>query len=194
TTSVELAGDPDFEALPDVTLAELFERPVRAPGPAFVIGPGAALSTHDTLWYLDVPKRYAEAATADGRGHNLGRPGVPPTTRRLFYVDWPLLDRHRGAIAGGVELWIDAQDPARPLALDAATLRATAAELATTPLRTRPTFNTTPWGGQWGRRRLGMGGDRPNTALGYELIAPESGVLVGDAPHTAVEIPFELLV
>ncbi|HEY9291352.1 MAG TPA: class I mannose-6-phosphate isomerase, partial [Microlunatus sp.] len=36
--------------------------------------------------------------------------------------------------------------------------------------------------------------DRANTALGYELIAPESGVLLGDDPETSVELPFQLIV
>jgi hypothetical protein len=50
-----------------------------------------------------------------------------------------------------------------------------------------PTFNTTPWGGRWGQRRLGFNPEAVNTALGYELIAPESGVLVGDG-EAAVEL------
>ncbi len=57
-----------------------------------IFGPGAALSRHDELWYLDQTKRYAEAAVGAGAGRNLGQRGTPviPTTRRLFYVDWPI--------------------------------------------------------------------------------------------------------
>ena len=95
-----LAGDPDFATIPDRTLADLFDEvpaPPETDGLALVIGPGAALVVHDELWYADLPKRYAEAAVARGDGRNLGqRPGDGrPTARRLFYVDWPLLDRHR---------------------------------------------------------------------------------------------------
>ncbi|MGH1552602.1 hypothetical protein ACRAWF_12405 [Streptomyces sp. L7] len=43
------------------------------------------------------------------------------------------------------------------------------------PLRTRPYFNSTPWGGHWAQRELGFNPDSRNTALGYELIAPEAG-------------------
>ncbi len=201
TSSAALAADPDFEALPEVGLAELFDTPVQVPvqagagaGLTVIAGPGAALSRHDTLWYLDLPKRYAEVEVAEGRGTNLGLPDRAPTTRRLFYVDWPLLDRHRDMHAGRVALWLDGQDPARPTAITGATLAATAQTLARQPFRTRPTFNSTPWGGQWGRDRLGMGGQQANTALGYELIAPESGVLVGDSPDSLVEVAFQLLV
>jgi hypothetical protein len=66
--------------------------------------------------------------------------------------------------------------------------------LAQRPFRTRPTFNTTPWGGHWAQRELGHNPDAPNTALGYELIAPEAGVLVGSEGGPVVEVPFQLIV
>ena len=59
------------------------------------------------------------------------------------------------------------------------------------PSRTRPTFLPGAWGGQWLRRELGIETDEPNLAWSYELIAPESGIVVGaDEP---LEIDFELL-
>jgi len=210
TSSTELADDPDFETLADASLEDLFVRPVQAERDTdevtVIFGPGAALSRHDELWYFDQPKRYAEAAVGAGAGHNLGQrdmPGNPtldnptldnPTARRLFYVDWPILDRHRETIAPMVSLWIDAQDADRPTALEAPTLAATAAALVLRPFRARPVFNTTVWGGHWGQRQLGLGIDQPNSAVGYELIAPESGVLIGSQAELAVEVPFQLLV
>jgi mannose-6-phosphate isomerase class I len=73
-------------------------------------------------------------------------------------------------------------------------LGATLAELTKHPFRTQPTFNTAPWGGHWGQTRLGHNADAPNTALGYELIAPESGVLIGEEETGTVEVPFGLIV
>ena len=200
TSSTELAEDPDFETLAAASLEDLFGRPVQAErdtdAVTVIFGPGAALSRHDELWYFDQPKRYAEAAVGAGAGRNLGQRGTPviPTTRRLFYVDWPILDRHRDTIAPMVSLWIDAQTAHRPTALEAATLAATAAALVRRPFRTRPMFNTTVWGGHWGQRQLGMGTDQPNSAVGYELIAPESGVLIGSQAELTVEVPFQLRV
>jgi len=199
TASAALAGDPDFTTIPGCTLGDLFDE-VPAPADAdrlvVVIGPGAALVAHDELWYADLPKRYAEAAVVRGEGRNLGQPadGGPPTTRRLFYVDWPLLDRHREAIAGSIDRWIDTQDIGNPKWLTAHALRATLQALSTRPFRTRPTFNTTSWGGHWAQGRLGFNPGSRNTALGYELIAPESGILLGPAPNQAAEVPFQLLV
>lgn len=81
-----------------------------------------------------------------------------------------------------------------PTALDASTLAATAASLVQRPFRTRPVFNSTIWGGHWAQQQLGIGRDQPNTAVGYELIAPESGVLIGVEGGPTVEIPLQLLV
>jgi mannose-6-phosphate isomerase class I len=199
TTSAALADDPDFERLATADLRQLFrELPTMQAPPTGVLvayGPGAALLDSDCLWYVDLPKRYAEAEVTAGRGRNLGQrsgDGVA-TTKRLFYVDWPLLDRHRDGLVARVDRWIDVQNPGRPTSIDGTTMRDTMDMLAGQPFRTRPTFNTTPWGGRWGQQQLGFNPGATNTALGYELIAPESGVLIGDTT-AMVELPFQLVV
>ncbi len=200
TSSLELRDDPDFDYLASGQLSDLVRPPshvrVEAGGLRVVYGPGAALVRHDVLWYADLPKRYAEAAVVTGSGLNLGQPpgSGAGTTKRLFFIDWPLLDRQRDEIISRVDFWVDMQDPNAPAVLDGATLRATLAELATRPFRTRPTFNTTPWGGHWAQRTLGQNPGSVNTALGYELIAPEAGVLIGAEDGPFVEVPFQLVV
>lgn len=201
TRSATLGDDPDFEMLAAGELADLLDEELL---PADVVpegtvrlavGPGAAALAPDVLWWADLPKRYAEAAVAAGGGRNLlAPPDVPATAKRLFYIDWPLLDRHRDSCAPRIDLWLDTQNPVDPTWMTGETLRATCAALATRPHRTLPIFNSTPWGGQWARNTLGHNRNAPNSALGYELIAPESGVLVGPDPEAAVEVPFQLIV
>ncbi|WP_219416761.1 hypothetical protein [Pseudonocardia nigra] len=199
TSSLGLADDPHFERPAGGRIADLVEVPTlhRAESHEVVVvsGPGAALLEHDVLWYVDLPKRFAEADVAAGWARNLGqRDGDgPATTKRLFYVDWPLLDRHRDDILAAVDRWFDLQDVRRPTSLSGTALRHTLAALGRRPVRMRPTFNTAPWGGQWAHRELGMESGGVNTALGYELIAPESGVLVG-GHRTQVELPLQLVV
>lgn len=195
----QLADDPDFATITTTLVADLFDAlPSSDPAPGaltVVFGPGAALVQHDVLWYADLPKRFAEADTVAGTARNLGQPvGGEATTRRLFYIDWPMLDRHREAIGDDIDLWIDLQDPAEPCFIAGGDLRSSLHSLSTRPFRTRPSFNTTPWGGHWAQERLGMNTDAPNSALGYELIGPESGILLGDPDQGVVEIPFQLLV
>ncbi|NGN62732.1 hypothetical protein G5C51_02290 [Streptomyces sp. A7024] len=195
------ADDTFFTPLSEAQVADLFDTVPQPGRPAadtvlVVFGPGASLCGPDVLWYADLPKRYAEGAITKGDlpvGVNLGRPGEPGELLRLFYTDWPVLDRHRDAIAAGVERWIDMQDPAAPASVRGDALRATFAHLAGGPVRTRPYFNSTPWGGQWAASELGFTPQAGNTALGYELIAPEAGVLIGAAGGAQVEAPFQLL-
>ncbi|MEU7962591.1 hypothetical protein AB0D09_03825 [Streptomyces sp. NPDC049097] len=195
TVRPEDAVDPYYCKLAENTLDDLFDDVPRPPdgGPAVVFGPGAALVRHDVLWYADLPKRHAEAAVAAGRGVNLGLPGEQGDFRRLFYVDWPMLDRHRDALAPRLDGWLDVQEPERPVYLDGDGLRATLATLSRRPVRTRPFFNSTPWGGHWAQQELGFDPAARNTALGYELIAPEAGILVGDGPQAQAEVPFQLM-
>ncbi|WP_326733306.1 class I mannose-6-phosphate isomerase [Streptomyces sp. NBC_01022] len=195
------AADADafFLPLAEFSMGDLFETPPVQQRPhagvLLAYGPGAALAEPDLLWWADLPKRYAEEAVTRGElplGANLGRPGTPGELRSLFYTDWPVGDRHRDAFAHRVDRWVDLQGE-DPASLDGAAVRATLAALATGPVRTRPFFNSTPWGGQWAARELGFDPLGGNTALGYELIAPEAGILVGQDAAAQVEIPFQLL-
>jgi len=192
-------ADPHYLKLAGNSIADVYRELPRITRPAngilVVHGPGAALLDHDVLWYADLPKRYAEAAIAAGDlpvGVNLGRHGMPGDLRRLFYADWPMSDGHRDTIAHRIDRWIDLRDPEDPASLDGPAMRATLERMATGPVRSRPYFNSTPWGGQWAARELGFTPQGGNTALGYELIAPEAGVLVG-GPEADVELPFQLL-
>ena len=104
TSSYELRDDPDFDYLASGQLSDsgpsAFAPGGEGGGRARGLRPGASLVPHDVLWYADLPKRYAEAAVVSGVGLNVGQPAGngPGTTKRLFFIDWPLLDRHRDEI------------------------------------------------------------------------------------------------
>ena len=130
TASPLLPDDPDFATLTDADLADLLSIPVvvrPAAGVLLVHGPGAALAPHDVLWFADLPKRFAETAVNEGTGRNLGMPASHgrATTRRLYYTDWPIQDRHRDAVAPRVDRYFDAQDPANPGSIDGSSARDT---------------------------------------------------------------------
>ena len=195
TTDPALADDPAFARIPAVGLRELLgELPdPSAGGPlTLVVGPGAALVPHDLLWWLDLPKADSLAAVRRGQASNLGQPpGEIGTEKRLLFVDWPLLDRHKRAHAHRLDRLVDVTDPTVPRSLTGDSLRASLSWLSGRPFRTRPTFLPGPWGGQWLRTALGIETDETNLAWSYELITPESGILLGDGP--TMEVGFELL-
>jgi mannose-6-phosphate isomerase class I len=194
TSSADLPGDPVFGRLYDGRLGDFFDAlpQVQAGRLALVYGPGSALVEHDLLWYADLPKRLALDAVSRGTAPNLGQnPSDAASAQRLFFVDWPLLDRHKQALAPKLDRFIDATDPAHPRSLTGDALRRSLRDLAGRPFRTRPTFLPGPWGGQWLRRELRIETDAPNLAWSYELVTPESGILLGGDER--VEIGFELL-
>jgi mannose-6-phosphate isomerase class I len=197
TETDALRNDPVFAAVPQGTLADLFATSsVRGPTDAgrltIAFGPGAALVPHDALWYADLPKRLGLRAVEEGRASNLGQsPEKIGTARRLMFVDWPLEDRHRRTLVPRLDRYVDVSDAARPRSLSGDVLRRTLAALVGAPFRTRPSFLAQPWGGRWAREVLGATDSEPNAGLGYELIAPESGVLFGEHDH--IEVGLDLL-
>ena len=194
TTDPTLANDPEFARIPDLGIADLFgELPTTNAAPlTLVVGPGAALVPHDLLWWLDVPKAESLARIQREEAANLGQaPGASGSEKRLFFVDWPLLDRHKRAHAHRLDRLVDLTDPAEPRSLTGDALRHSLSWLAGRPFRTRPTFLPGPWGGQWLRTELGIETEETNLAWSYELITPESGILLGDG--TTMEVGFELL-
>ncbi len=197
TATADLAGDPVFARSFEGSIALLFDELPRFSQPAeddltLVLGPGSALVDHDFLWYVDLPKRLSLDAVRRGLAGNLGQPpGEGGSEQRLLFVDWPVLDRHKHALAPHLDGYVDLTDPHSPRSLEGEALRRSLRALAAAPFRTRPTFLPGPWGGQWLRRALGVAADTPNLAWSYELITPESGILLGDAEPA--EVGFELL-
>jgi mannose-6-phosphate isomerase class I len=195
TDATLLRGDPVFATIHDAPLATLFEA---LPDPrtdgalTIVFGPGSALFRHDLLWYADLPKRLGLDAIEAGRAPNLGQPEtVRGDVRRLLFIDWPMEDRHRRELAERWDRYIDLSDPAEPRSLNASALSASLMHLVSGPFRTRPRFLPEPWGGRWLTEKLGAPGG-PNLGLGYELIAPEAGVLLGmDRP---IEVALDVIV
>jgi mannose-6-phosphate isomerase class I len=197
TEAPALHEDPVFATVFRGPLQDLIVRdappiPPDDDGLTLVFGPGSALATDGAVWYVDLPKRLALSEVAAGRAANLGQPvGAAGTARRLLFVDWPIEDRHRRALALRWSRYIDASEPAAPRSLDANSLRKTLADIAEGPFRTRPAFLPEPWGGRWARDVLGARDPGANAGLGYELVAPESGLLFGDAP--ALEVALDVL-
>ena len=195
TDTSALSDDPVFAKIHDGPLSSLFDETPLLPataGLSIVFGPGSALFPHDVLWYADLPKALGLDAIEAGRARNLGQPtGATGEARRLLFIDWPMEDRHRRELTGRWALYIDTSDPAEPRFLTASALEASLEHLALGPFRTRPRFLAEPWGGRWMTATLGASpGER--LGLGYELIAPEAGVLLGE--ERPIEVALDLVV
>jgi hypothetical protein len=166
TEAPRLRDDPVFAKAPSGTLLDLFAAlPTAGPRDAIsdprameplriVFGPGAALAAHDTLWYVDLPKRVGLRAVEAGRAANLGQPaGERGTARRLMFVDWPLEDRHRRTLVRRLARYIDLRDAERPRSLRGDALRQSLAALVGAPFRTTARVPRAAVGRALGARR-----------------------------------------
>jgi mannose-6-phosphate isomerase class I len=177
-------------------LAELRREIADAEGPIIVYGPGAArVGPADLTVYVDLPKDVGQALAARGEVFNLGSRTREPfnlTYKRLYFVDWPVLNREKRRLLPALDLFVDATTSEEPALLTASHLRRALSELARAPFRVKPWFAPGPWGGQWMKEHFDLSRDQPNYAWSFELIAPENGLLLGDGA-TALECSFDLL-
>jgi mannose-6-phosphate isomerase class I len=157
-------------------------------GPVIIYGFGASLIAPGGLRiYVDVPKDRGQERAAAGTITNVGAPepsSFGAMYKRMYFADWPMLNRIKRAMLPQIDLLVDAADEDMPKLVHGEAFRCALRELAHRPFRVKPWFAPGPWGGQWMKDRFGLPREEPNYAWSFELIAPENGVLLGDGGET----------
>ncbi|GBC98237.1 putative mannose-6-phosphate isomerase GmuF [bacterium HR17] len=196
--------DPVFGRLYDGRLADFFDvaklatfRPDPSSMLTIVYGCGAALVPYDGyLVFVEVPKNEVQARARAGQVANLG--ATAPTSfralyKRLYFVDWVVLRKHKKVLLNRIALFVDAQRPETPVFVDGQIWRQALKAMSQCVFRTRPWFLPGPWGGQWLKRHLPFDTTNvSNYAWSYELIAPENGVLL-ESDGILLECAFDWL-
>jgi mannose-6-phosphate isomerase class I len=172
-------------------------QPDSTAGLTILYGCGAGLAKWDgPLVYVDLPKNELQYRSRAGAVKNLGSREIDSPKvqyKRFYFVDWPILNGHKAAIAGRVDWFVDGQRPDQPTFISGGELRNALDRMSRNVFRVRPWFESGPWGGTWLKNHVAeLPQDVPNYAWSFELITPENGIIFGDGSQL-IELSFDWL-
>ena len=160
-------------------------------------GTGAALAGWDGLLvYFDVPKNEIQFRSRAGHAVNIGTTrteNAKAAYKRMYFVDWPVLNRHRVEILPEIDIIVDEQRPDEPTLMAGDVFRRSLDTMAHNYVRVRPWFEPGPWGGQWIKQRIPqLSEEARNYAWSFELISPENGIAF-ESDGITMEASFDFL-
>ncbi|WP_342373233.1 class I mannose-6-phosphate isomerase [Propioniciclava soli] len=183
----------------EARLAELRRRVHERTGPIVLMGWGARLAAPDAdvLVLADMPRWEHQlrmrAGMPNWRCKN-GDEDILRKYKRSFFVEWRMADRHKQPLLDALDYLLDttiSADEARLITGD--TFRSALDAAITRPFRFVPYFDPGVWGGHWMQEVLGLPGDVPNYAWGFDCV-PEENSLALDIDGVRVEMPSQNLV
>lgn len=162
-----------------------------------IYGTGAGLPALGApVVFVELPKNEIQYRMRAGKADNLlttQRPDFAAMYKRAYFVDWPILDKHRTDITDKIRLVVDGQWRTHIHWMLFRDLYAGFDQLSRKPIRARPWFAPGAWGGDWMKEHFPqLSREEVNYAWSFELIVPENG-LVFESDGLLLEVPFDWL-
>ncbi len=187
-------------------LKETFERfkkeTPKTPKAILCFGPGAASKPlrhlYDIIVYRDITREEITKRNKRGlvvslgaRGKQVSGKGQPAylAGKRLYYIDFPVLDRHKKILKKYIHFYIDDNLPGKPKLIDQKILDEMIFHLAQGPIQLKAFHDKGVWGGQWLKKIRNLPKEMANCAWAYELMAYHMSTKI-PVHNTAIEIPF----
>lgn len=172
-------------------------QPDHAADLCIVYGTGASLSGwKGKLVYIDVPKNEIQYRMRAGSITNLGCKSSFASAqmyKRFYFVDWPVLNKHKEALLGEIDIICDEQRIAEITWMKGEDFKATLQSILEAPFRARPWFEAGVWGGHWMKKNIkGLNENEVNYAWSFELITPENGIVL-EGDKYLLEFSFDYL-
>ena len=113
--------------------------------------------------------------------------------KRFYFVDWPVLNKHKCKILPKIDIFVDEQQFNNPVWMKGKDFRSSLNKLNESIIRVRPWFEPGIWGGEWMKRNIpNIEMNTVNYAWSFELIAPENGIILCDEKRL-IEVSFDFL-
>lgn len=166
-------------------------------GITVIYGTGASLCGWKApLIYIDVPKNEIQYRSRAGSITNTGISNAFNAKlmyKRFYYIDWPVLNRHKKELLIRIDYFIDGQHTDNLVLMSGDDLRRTMQKITHDVFRVRPWFEAGVWGGQWMKEKIQhINKTEINYAWSFELIAPENGVVL-QSDKKLLEFSFDFL-
>jgi len=116
--------------------------------------------------------------------------GLPVYLFKLStYVYYPVLERYKNNLLPYIDFYLDGNVSEEPKLVPRETFDEILSTLAQYPVRLKPLYIPSPWGGQWIKKIRKLPRSMVNCAWSFEAIAPEMSLKIA-VGNTILEIPF----